>query len=122
MTFVNFSPTEDRQQNSKFGLLLDVINDVAILSSTSRIKNDLGSFLSTFQIDVWMLILLSFLLCTILTAALINWKNIDQIFFYNLFLLLGISIGKLHERHLNNNFANCLVINNPKSTIRIAFK
>ena len=94
MSFIDFTPTESRQQNAKFGLFLDVSNENTILSRTSRIKDELNSLLNTFQFDVWMLILLSFLLCTILAAALINWKKIYQISINNLAMLLGVSIGK----------------------------
>ena len=53
--------------------------------------------------DVWMLILLSFLLCTILAALFINWKKIDRILINNFALILGVSIGKLFHKNSDNN-------------------
>ena len=84
-----------RQEHVKFGDLLEVSNEISILSRESRIKDELSSILNIFQYDVWLLFLFLYLLFAILMAILIDWKKIVHILIDNFALLFGISVGKL---------------------------
>lgn len=74
--------------------MLEPSNIITILSRQSRVKDDLNAIQKTFQIDVCLLILSSFLICTILTSIFTDWKRFAYVLIDNLALLLGTSIGK----------------------------